>query len=888
MYLTPLIRQLRALRALAMVAAMWSAIATAQSATANDPVPPTLRLPDGARPLRYALTLTVVPGREKAPGEIAIDIELESEHSVLWLNADALTVTHAVVAGRSAPIRVLSQHEHFVGLAFDPPLPAGRHRLMLGYEAEQSRNSTRGIFALQDAGAWYAMTHFEPTSARRAFPCFDEPSYKVPWQLTLRVPRETVAFSNTPGVDEADAEAGMKRVRFRETRPLPSYLVAFAVGPWETVNLRRVGIRPTTMRVIVPKGRRADTSFAVGAYPPIFEHTERWFGIAHPYEKLDHIAIPLTVGFAMENAGLITYSAPTLLAKSGAASPRFRHGGANIGAHEIAHQWFGNLVSPMWWDDLWLNEAFATWFAEKIVDQWQPDYERGTARVHERAEAMMEDALGSARRIREPIVVHGDISAAFDSITYQKGATVIGMFEGWIGEQALRRGVQQFLRARSDGNATAQDFLEALSAVSRHPVAPAFSTFLDQNGVPQVAVTLDCANARKPTLTLAQRRHAPIGAAATSVQRWQIPMCVRYRSGAITKQLCTLLADASATLPLAGACPRYVFANAGGKGYYLPEYRGDLLERLARNRATLSVPEYTSVLYDLRALVRAGAVDAGVALEWVRATTGSRDRHVTLASIELASFVRDALVSDADRKRFDSLVGEVFVPRARALGFSPKAHEHDDDQLMRRALLRFAAASDPKLAAEARRLAIAWIADRRALDSGLVDTVLPVAAQTGDVPLFEAMLAEARTTADRLDRRNLLVALMSFGDPVLASRGLNLLLDPAFDIREASNALRTSHRGAQPRRDVHEFIKANFEALTQRVQRDTPGGWPVYAERLCSDADRADVEAFWRDRIANYAGGARTLSQTLESIELCTRLRAAQGGSVTAYLQRYE
>ncbi len=359
-------RGLHALVTLALIASAWSAPTVAQSAP--DPAPPALRLPDGARPLRYALTLTVVPGAEKAPGEIAIDLELDREHALLWLHADALTVTRATVAGGSSSIRVLSGHDQLVGLGFDPPLAAGRHRLTLSYEAEQSRNSTRGIFASQHAGAWYAMTHFEPTSARRAFPCFDEPSFKVPWQLTLRVPQDLVAFSNTPGIDEADTEPGMKRVQFRETRPLPSYLVAFAVGAWESVDLGRAGMQPTPMRVIVPKGRKADTAFAAGAYPPIFEQTERWFGIPHPYEKLDHIAIPLSVGFAMENAGLITYGAPTLLATPRATSPRFRRGAANIGAHEIAHQWFGNLVSPAWWDDLWLNEAFATWFAEKIVD----------------------------------------------------------------------------------------------------------------------------------------------------------------------------------------------------------------------------------------------------------------------------------------------------------------------------------------------------------------------------------------------------------------------------------------------------------------------------------------------------------------------------------------
>ncbi len=499
----------------------------------------------------------------------------------------------------------------------------------------------------------------------------------------------------------------------------------------------------------------------------------------------------------------------------------------------------------------------------------------------------MEDALRSARRIREPIVVHGDIRAAFDSITYQKGATVIGMFEGWIGEQVFRRGVQQFLRSRSDGNATTQDFLDALSAASRLPVGPAFATFLDQNGVPQVAMTLDCANPRKPSLTLAQRRHAPIGAASAPVQRWQIPICVRYRSGASTKQVCTLLTDTSATLALPGTCPKYALANAGGKGYYLPEYRGDLLDRLARHRDALSVPERASFLYDLRALVGAGSVDAATALQWIQASAGSRDRHVTLASIGLASFVGDALVSDTDRERFERFVHEVFVPRARALGFSPRSGERDDDQLMRRALLRFAAPSDPQLGVQARSLTAAWIADRRSLDAGLVDTVLPIAAHTGDASLFDAMLEAARSTGDSLDRRNLLVALMSFSDPALSDRGLRLLLDPTFDIRESSNALRISFSGAPPRRDIHEFVKANFEAFAQRVQRDAPGNWPMFAERLCSDPDRADVDAFWRDRIAAYAGGARVLAKTLESIELCTRLREAQGRSAAAFLKRY-
>ena len=207
--------------------------------TGGDYAPPLLRVPDGARPTHYELTLTVIPGDAKAPGEIMIDVELDRPHPVLWLNADEVTVSRASVSDAATEVTVLSGTQQFVGLAFKPALSAGRHRLILSFEAEQARNSTRGIFALQDGGDWYAMTQFEAVSARRAFPCFDEPGFKVPWQLTLRVPRPLVAVSNTPVSSETDVGDGMKAVRFAETRPLPSYLVAFAVGPWQTVDLGR-------------------------------------------------------------------------------------------------------------------------------------------------------------------------------------------------------------------------------------------------------------------------------------------------------------------------------------------------------------------------------------------------------------------------------------------------------------------------------------------------------------------------------------------------------------------------------------------------------------------------------------------------------------------------
>ncbi len=538
-----------------------------------------------------------------------------------------------------------------------------------------------------------------------------------------------------------------------------------------------------------------------------------------------------------------------------------------------------------WWDDLWLNESFATWFAEKMVDAWRPEYERGARRVHERADAIEADSLASARRIREAIASRGDIFNAFDAITYEKGATVIGMFERWLGEAPFREGVRGYLERHRYASATVGDFLAAIAASSGRPVAPAFATFLDQNGVPQVGVELACSRGRA-RLLLSQRRHVPAGV-EPGEQRWQVPVCVRYGSSGSTRNACTLLAAASAALDLQGGCPAFVFANAGGVGYYVPDYRGDLLARLKRHRSALTPAEYASLLYDLRPLVRAGSVDAAEALAGIRLAARSRDRHVTTAAIELASFVRDALVPDDERARFSSFVRRVFGQQARALGLHPRAGESDDDQLLRRTLLHFAAPDDPKLAAQARRLAMAWLRDRKAIDRGLVDTVLYVAARTGDATLFEAMRAEASAASDRLDRRNLMIALFSFRDPALAVRGLALLFDPAIDIREATTALSLANGASPPRRETHAFIAEHFDALAARVDRDAPGTWPRYAAGLCDAADRAAVEAFWQPRADRYAGAGRNLAQALEAIDLCVRMRARERPSVVSALDRY-
>ncbi len=855
------------MRPFVVVSTIVGAFLAAEVALAADP--PAFRLPAAARPTHYSLSLTVVPGEPTVTGEIAIDVELDRPHDVLWLNADAVSVKRASVEAPATRVEVLGGFEQFVGLSLEPPLPAGLHRVTLAFEAEQSRNSTRGVFTLEDGGAWYTMTQFEAISARRAFPCFDEPGFKTPWDVTLRVPSGLVAVANTQPISQAKGGDGFTTVRFATTRPLPTYLVAFAVGPWDFVDLGRVGTSAVPTRFVVPRGRAGDARFAAAAYPELYRLLESWFGIPYPFDKLDHAAIPLTVNFAMENAGLITYGVAGLLAKPGDDTARFRRGAANVGAHEISHQWFGNLVTTSWWDDIWLNEAFATWIAAKIVDKWRPDYDRGAARIEERAVAIDADTLGSARQIRQPVTSRGDIFRAFDSITYQKGATVIGTFEGWLGEEPFRRGVQRYLESRRYGSATAKDFLGALETSTGRPVTSAFETFLNQNGVPQVEVQLQCGKDGAKAI-LAQHRLVALGSDAIEPRRWQIPVCLRHGKA----KTCTLLAEANTTVPLKGTCPAFVFANAGGGGYYVPVYRGDLLARLEAHRDTLSPAEYASLLNDLRPLLRSGAVTAPEAMKWVRLGAQARDRHVVAAAADLAEFARDTLVRDEDRARYSAFVREVFGKRARALGFSPKPRESDDDQLLRRALLHIVAPEDPELSAEARRLALAWIADRRAVDPGLVDVVLITAGRTGDAAMVDALYAAAKATPDRVDRRALMMALFSIDDPALAPKGMALLLDPTFDARESWSALWRARAWNPARRATHDYIVANFDALAKTVGPESPGSWPEYAKGLCSEKDAASVTAFWKSRAKNYAAVEETLNETVDAIRVCAAVRA--------------
>jgi len=859
--------------------------------------PPKFRLADTAAPVRYAVDLTIVPGESAFRGAVDIEFTVTESTPVLWLNAADLTVASATLrtAGETRAAKVTPGGASFVGFAFDPPLAPGAGTLHVAYSGKIQNSSSAGVFQLRDGQnpPWYVYTQFEPTDARRAFPCFDEPRFKTPWQLTLHVRREHLAASNSTIVSETPEAGGMKRVEFAPTRPLPSYLVAFAVGPFEAVDLGKGGRKGIPLRILVPAGRGGEAEFARTAIPDILKLLEAYFDSPFPYDKLDSVVMPVG-GFAMENAGMITYTHPMLLSAPASATHAWQQGCASVAAHEMAHQWFGDLVTTAWWDDIWLNESFATWMSSKIVDEWKPEWKEPVSVVQSSLGIMGLDSLASTRRIRQQIRNDSDIANAFDGISYEKGAAVIGMFESWLGEKPFQNGVRLYMKQYGDRAATTADFLAAISKAAGTDVARPFNTFLDQAGVPLVTADLRCADG-PPRLALAQRRSLPIGSRGDTKQTWMIPICVTYPATGGAVRECQVVSDPSAEMKLskAASCPEWVLANAGETGYYRVLYSSAMLRRLlADHGANLTLAERVGVLGDVNALTAAGEIPPGDALALAEPFASDPDWRIVSQTIGIAGMLRPPLVPDELLPNAARFLRKVYGDRAHELGWISKPGDSEDTKTLRRQLVGMVATAgeDEQLRKEATALAIGWMKDRNSLDPGIAGTVVATAARQGDQALFDRMRAELRTTTDKQQRGILIGGLANFRDPALVKQRLALLLTGEFDFREVMGSFLGSPT-PETRRLPFEFVRDNLDALLKVLPRgvgsDFAAYLPMVGAGFCSAPERAEVEAFFKPKVDGYAGGPRILAQALERIDLCIARRAALGPSLAEFLKRY-
>jgi peptidase M1-like protein/ERAP1-like protein len=849
------------------------------------------RLSNLAVPTRYRLELTVDPTQPTFSGVEWITVRLSVATSVIQLHARDLDIQAANAEradGRSVNANPLPGTNGGLALVFPETLAAGDYVIHIVFEGRFA-DGLVGLYRVHVGDGFYAFTQFEALHARRAFPCFDEPRFKTPWELTLRVPHGLIAAGNTP-TTSVYQDGGLDVVRFAESHPLPTYLVAVAVGPFDVVD-GPAGDVP--LRMLTVRGKGGLAGYTLQRTPRILAALADYFGRPYPYAKLDLVAVPDFAAGAMENAGLVTFRDTLVLMDAARATAAEKYTCESVVAHELAHQWFGNLVTMAWWDDLWLNEGFATWMGTKIVMTTAPEFHPDLDAVGETNGAMQADALEAARAVRQPIKDGGDVVTAFDDITYDKGAAVLGMLEAWGGDEQFRAGVRAYINAHAWGSARTDDLLVALDQATGQPIADVAATFLDQPGTPLFAVTTVCDGATAK-MHLVQSRYLPEGSRAASGQPWHVPVCVRYGTDTGVHRQCMLITEQHAEMLLdATGCPLWIHPNADEAGYYrwrLPE--PELLRLVTAGRERLTPLEEVALPGHLDALLVAGQLDAGTYLDVLGHLAQSDQRQVVGTVIGGWHRVYHATVDyagGAPAVGFAAYVQRSLDAHAHKLGMLPKAGEEAETELMRAQVIPAMAdlGRDAALRSQAHDLTRRFLADPRSVSPAAAQIAVPIAALDGDAALHDGLVIALQRAENPRTRSTVLSGLGNFRDPVLYEQSLQLNLTDTLRVGDFWTV--AGHAGDTPAQQAVAFawLEANFDALARRLGDDSVSSLPFVGAGFCDQAGRDRVQQFFGLPAHQRPGSVRTLAQALEGVDQCMRLRARATASVRSFLKPF-
>jgi len=877
---------------LRFVLPLLAAVFAASIAGAAPPAVPAGKLPADAAPLHYALHLTVDPRRERFDGEARIAIRLERASDRVWLHARELALTRVAVTdatGRAVEAKAVAHaDEGVLEVRFGRTLPAQSVELAFAWNAPFNRK-LEGLYKVTVGDDAYAVTQMEPVSARFAFPSFDEPRFKVPFDLRLTVPTQDVAVANTRQVaEQKSADGRWKTLTYATTRPLPTYLVAFAVGPWDVAEAAPIpanAVRPTPvpLRAFGPRGSKDKLAWALEVPPPIVKFYEDYTAQPYPFDKLDLLGAPDFSAGAMENAGLIIYRDAYLLTDAHSSADHYRSV-FNIEAHEIAHQWYGDLVTVPWWDDIWLNEAYATWGQAKGTSALRPEYHADLEALEGSLYAMQSDSLLSTRKVRQPILGRGDIETAFDGITYQKGAAVLAMFERWVGEDTFREGMREYLASHAFGSGSSDDLIASLAKASGkgEVFAHGMRSFLDQPGIPFVRSELAC-TAGKATLTLEQSRYLPYGVLAKEEQRWIVPVCTRFGRGDGSDSECFLLERQKQAFEVAGACPDWYLPNADARGYYRFDLAPADLARLGAAASRLSAPEQLVYADAVDSAFRRGTLQAPAVLDAMPALAAASMPQVATALLARYGWIREHVADASTRPLLDAWATRLYAPRLRQLGFHRRDGEAGTDTALRTRLAEFLAmvvrdpATRAELAAQGRAalgVDAGRAPDLTRADPDLLVTALKVAVQDGGEPAFDAAQKAFEANRDTTQRYALLAALGSTRDPRLAERARDYGLTAAVQIGEMGRLYDAQADEPENRAALWNWLMKRFDAYRARLPAFAQAYLPrTFAPGRCGSADAQVMSDFLAPRAKDLIGGERGLGQTLERVRQCGALR---------------
>ena len=882
------------LRAALLLTLIWTPLA-AYAKTGAVTIPAG-KLPADAIPQHYALHLTIDPRADRFTGETKIRIKLVQAADHVWLHAQQIDIAKASVtdaAGQTLDAKTTARGDSgVIEVRFGRSLPAQEIELTLVYSAPFN-GQLEGLYTVKVGADNYAVTQMEPVSARYAFPGFDEPRFKTPFDISLTVPKDEVAISNSRQVhEEVSTDAKWKTLTFATTKPLPTYLVAFAVGPWDVVDApaippNAVRKNEVPLRGIGPRGSAKKLAYTLSVAPEIVKFYEDYTAQPYPFDKLDLLGAPDFSAGAMENAGLIIYRDAYLLIDEHSPASRYRDV-FNINAHEIAHQWYGDLVTVPWWDDIWLNEAYATWAQAKATVSLKPEYHGDLEALEARLGAMESDSLLSTRKIRQPIFGRGDIETAFDGITYEKGASVLAMFERWVGADSFRKGMRTYLASHAFGSGSSDDLIATLAEASGKggALANAMRSFLDQAGIPLIHSELMCKDGQA-TLALSQSRYLPYGVLAKDSPRWGVPVCTRFGHGERSATQCFLLEQAEQRFDVAGGCPDWYLPNADARGYYRFDITAAELAKLGAVVATLSAPEQVIYADALSSAFKRGTLSPAVLLNAMPALALSDAPQAATALLGHFAWIREHLADVATRRLLDAYAVHLYAPRLQQLGYRRTDGEASTTTAMRTRLTKFLALDvrDPGTRAELAKQGRSALgldgsdkADLSRADADLLEITLRVAVQDGGVRAFNAAQNEFARNRDTAQRDALLAALGATRDPALAERARDYGLTPAVQIGEMSSLYSAQMDQPENRVAMAQWLQAHFDAYRARLPAFAQSRMPAsIADGRCSLVAADQLAHFFSPRIKELIGGERGLGQALEVIHQCDALREHLG-----------
>jgi aminopeptidase N len=840
------------------------------------------RLPGTVVPEHYTLAFEPDLAKETFRGRESIRVTLTEPGTSITLHAAEIAFGEVTITsgGRTQIAKVTTDTKKETATFTVPErLGEGQATIQISYTGVLN-DQLRGFYISKANGRKYAVSQMEATDARRAFPSFDEPIYKATYDISMTVPVGDTAISNgkvtsdTPG-----PQPGTHTVTFARTPKMSSYLVALLVGDFACRDGASEGI---PIRICSTPDKRALTGFALEAATQQLKFYNDYFGIKYPFGKLDIIGVPDFSAGAMENIGAITFRERLLLVDPATASIGARKRVASIISHEIAHQWFGDLVTMKWWDDIWLNEGFATWMANKPLAAWKPDWRVDLDDAADTQSALGIDTMKSTRAIRMKVETPDEINEVFDGIAYEKTAAVLRMIEKYVGPDAFRKGVASYLKKYSYSNAAGEDFWDEVARVTGKPVDRIMRSFVDQVGAPVLTVRSSCSgNTSEVNVKVARFISTP--GASPAPQTWTLPVAFKSANGQPKYEL---IDRPEKTLKVEGCGA--TFANADSRGYYLTDYTADTVGQFAKNPMRLSAAERISLLGDEWRMVRAGRHDIDLYLDLAAAMAGDDTPVIAETIADRVESIGDDIADAAEHARYQAWIRAHFGPVLNELGLPGPVNDSDDRQYRRGILLQLVGVvgNDPAVQTKARELALRYIDDPNSVPSTLVPKVLQVAAVGGDAALYQRYLDQMKSASAEPERYyRYFNALSWFSDPALVKRTLEFAISPEVRSQDASTVIGSLLAHPWSSDQAWEFTKARWPTLVKTLNMfqaipDVIGSFGSF----CSATRANDVKEFLSKN--SVPSSARAAQQAIERIDSCVAFDMRQSTPFAAWLSR--